>query len=733
MAKKEGTSQESEITTYENILRQATRKKRSILSFSKSFPAYLVLVIMLALSLFIYYNFVQQVKKDRQVAFEKATNSVLTRFQIYYNSHIQIATSVRSLYDNLVQVVRDYLLLYASMPVQTYPSILGFMSVQKVPKYRLSEFIYYVQGQGYFHYNIYPKVDKDVYYPIEFIIPEDANQRFRGLDISSIPGVYLWFKKAIESGTPTATKVFNFRGKDTLSLFLIYPVYDRTFSLSDPKNRIEAFKSAVLMEINVPLFFQLALGAGVPSDTTIIFQCYQIEEDQTRTRLFASQNFNLLQTGFNSILKQSTEFSFLNKKFIVEFSAVPDFGGKFQQILPTVALGILLLLSIILFGFVLAVTTSRARAIDLVERMTRSQRRILDSTKDIIAVLSFDGSWKTMNPASIVILGYEHSELIGKKIDILFTNSKDLIDFYSYFKEIDEEVTRKVDLQMKNKSGETKWISWSFTFSPSENLIYAIGRDITLEKLSEIEETIKAKQAILAEQISREASEFKSYFMTKFSHQLRNMLTTISGYHQILAEKKYNNEDEMLSCLQLAMQDTQELLSSSSDLFDVAGFGKDGSKILSTINVFNFFNEASVSFQRKYPHKQLKILFDEGSLNVTVVSDREELRLAFEKLFTALINGVGLIELNVQVSDSTSEGIAEIQILSTYVETVSRMMNFYNENINNLLEALRYDVDDILLNLSLFASMIRILNGQVKYESLGNDGNMVSIILPKKQ
>lgn len=733
MVRRKNPSKEIEITTYENILRQANRRKKGLFSLSKTLPAFIILAIMFALSFFIYFNFSQQVKKEHELAFVKATNSVLTRFQIYYNSHIQIATSIRSLYDNLVQVVRDYLLLYATMPVRTYPSILGFMSVQKVPKYRLTEFTYYVQGQGYHDYKVYPLINKDIFYPIEFIIPEEANKRFRGLDISSIPGIYLWFKKAIEEGNPIATKVFNFRGNDTLTLFLIYPVYDRTFDLNNSKNRQEAFKSAVLMEINVPQFFKSALGSGVPSDTTIIFQCYQIEEDQTKTKLFASQNFSLLESGFIPSLKQTTEFSFLDKKIYINFFSVPDFGGAFQNYLPTIALVVSLLLSLIFFGFVLSITTSRARAIDLAERMTRSQRRILESTKDIIAVLNFEGVWKTMNPASLNILAYHPEELIGKKIDILFSNARDLNDFYSFVNNSTEEITRKIDYQMKTKFGELKWISWSFTFSPSDNLIYAIGRDITLEKLAEIDEAIKAKQAILAEQISREASEFKSYFMTKFGHQLRNMLTTISGYHQILAENKYQDEDEMQSYLQLAIDDTQELLSSTSDLFDLAGFGKDSSKILSTLNVYNLMNEALLSFQKKYPSKQIKIIFDEGSQNSTVVSDREQLRSAFEKLFFALLNGVDSLELNVQIFDSVAEGIAEIQILATYVELVAKMISFHNENINNLIEALRFDVDDILLDLSLFASMIRMLNGQVKFDSLGADGNFVSIVLPKRQ
>ncbi len=254
-----------------------------------------------------------------------------------------------------------------------------------------------------------------------------------------------------------------------------------------------------------------------------------------------------------------------------------------------------------------------------------------------------------------------------------------------------------------------------------------------MEKLRELEEHIKVKQTLLAEQISREASEFKSYFMAKFSHQLRNILTTIVGYHQILAEKKYENEEEMQLYLSLAMKETQDLLSTSSDLFDVAAFGQDSSKVLSTVNIVNTMNEALVQFQRKFPSKHIRIIFADSSQSATVVSERGELRDAFEKLYTAFIDDAEQLELNVQIVESDIEGIAEIQILATPNETVEKMIRIHNENINNLIEALRYENDSILLNMAIFGSMIRILNGQVRFDTLGTEGNFASIILPKKQ
>jgi PAS domain S-box-containing protein len=724
---------QSEITTYEAILRRATQKQKGAFSLARTYPAFIILLAMLGLSLFIYYNFAQKARTDRQITFEKAVNSVMTRFQIAYNGHLQVANSIRSLYDNLVQVVRDYLLLYATVPTQTYRSILGFMSVQKVTRPQLTEFEYYVQGQGYHDYKVHPDSGKNVFLPIEFIIPEEPNKHLRGLDVSSVEGINHWLQKAIEQGSPIASRIFNFRGNDTLSIFLIYPVFERTLPQRTPRQRREAFKTAVLMEINVPLFFKSALGEGVPTDSLIAFNCYQKEEDGSKTKLFVSLNSKLLEGGFTPLLHQTSEFNFLDKKVFIDFATVPDFESPFQRYLPLMALGVSLLLSFILFGFVLSVLTGRARAIDLAERMTRSQRRIVESTKDIISVLNFEGVLQTINPASVVVLGYEPIELIGKKIDILFAKSKDLEDFYSSITDVKEEITRKVDYLMKSKTGAERWVSWSFTVSPSDGLIYAVGRDITLEKLRELEEHIKVKQTLLAEQISREASEFKSYFMAKFSHQLRNILTTIVGYHQILAEKKYENEEEMQLYLSLAMKETQDLLSTSSDLFDVAAFGQDSSKVLSTVNIVNTMNEALVQFQRKFPSKHIRISFADGSQSATVVSEREELRDAFEKFYTAFIDDAEQLELNVQIIESDIEGVAEIQILATPNEAVEKMIRIHNENINNLIEALRYEDDSILLNMAIFGSMIRILNGQVRFDTLGTEGNFASIILPKKQ
>jgi len=192
--------------------------------------------------------------------------------------------------------------------------------------------------------------------------------------------------------------------------------------------------------------------------------------------------------------------------------------------------------------------------------MTRSQRRIVESSNDIIAVMDLDGYWKSMNPASLKILNYQPDELINRKIDQLFLHSDQTDEFYNLINEPSENLNKKIDLEMLSKDGDVKWISMSLSVSRIEGLIYCTGRDVTLEKIAEEQDKIRNKQIMLAEQLSREANEFKSSFFAKFSLQLRNSLTGILGYIELISLKAYENEEEHDSYIAEATKSSHEIL-----------------------------------------------------------------------------------------------------------------------------------------------------------------------------
>src|SRR4030042_5519967 len=87
-------------SSYEAILKQAIRQPMGWARLKKSYPAYIVLVLMVALS-FLVWDFVgQKVHSDQQLAFDKAQNSVMTRLERRLLQVYQVLQSMRGLYDN---------------------------------------------------------------------------------------------------------------------------------------------------------------------------------------------------------------------------------------------------------------------------------------------------------------------------------------------------------------------------------------------------------------------------------------------------------------------------------------------------------------------------------------------------------------------------------------------------------------------------------------------------------
>jgi len=142
---------------------------------------------------------------------------------------------------------------------------------------------------------------------------------------------------------------------------------------------------------------------GYSSDTSILYRCIDTDYSNKQTPFYESGNYNLSKNNYKPFTDVNT-YRLQTGSLLYNFATIPNFMTGFQKILPTLSFIISLILSFAFFGFVLSVTTSRARAVDLAERMTRSQRRIVDSSKDIIAVMDPEGNWKSMNPASTVIL-----------------------------------------------------------------------------------------------------------------------------------------------------------------------------------------------------------------------------------------------------------------------------------------------------------------------------------------
>ncbi|MBE9002308.1 PAS domain S-box protein [Nostoc sp. LEGE 12447] len=113
--------------------------------------------------------------------------------------------------------------------------------------------------------------------------------------------------------------------------------------------------------------------------------------------------------------------------------------------------------------------------------------RFFSLSIDLLCIANFDGYFKYLNPKWTQTLGWSDEELISKPF-IEFVHCEDRESTIIAA----QKITQSVDaISFENRylcrDGSYKWLSWNATGFSEENLIYAVARDITLNKQNEIE------------------------------------------------------------------------------------------------------------------------------------------------------------------------------------------------------------------------------------------------------
>jgi diguanylate cyclase (GGDEF)-like protein/PAS domain S-box-containing protein len=113
--------------------------------------------------------------------------------------------------------------------------------------------------------------------------------------------------------------------------------------------------------------------------------------------------------------------------------------------------------------------------------------RHFNLSRDMICIAGFDGYFKRVNPAFERVLGYEEAELLGRPfIEFIHPDDRERTT-----EEAAAIGAGRISVQFRNrylgKDGEVRWVEWTSSAVPEENLIYAVARDVTDRKLIEDE------------------------------------------------------------------------------------------------------------------------------------------------------------------------------------------------------------------------------------------------------
>ncbi len=724
-------------SSYGSIVKEASERDSNNSSSAKLYPAFIALVVMLFISGFIYINLEKSVRTKNQENFDEATASVMTRLTNHQSNLIEVVESVAGAYDLVIEVVSDFFMLFSTVPANNYESIISINYIPKVPANELGLYTYNAMSEGYYNYKVYPKDSTlDYYYPIKHVVPLNTSNHIQGFNVGTIPQMKEVIDIVPDSIGVHTTSLFDVR-KDTTGFYFIKAVYHKGTERATKAQREENYRGFVGIEVDAKKYFQEALKGdknvstnAIATDETILFTVYEFV-DGVKCPIYESENSQDFDGQDAPEFHSEIPFKVGDKTWVLDFTSVPNFGGETNNQMPLIVLVISILLTIAFFLFIISVLTGRARAQALAKRMTESQRRIVDASQDIIGVLDTTGKWKTINSASKVIFGYPSERMINTSIKELIapdgmTRYESVFENLSKF---DDNESIRIDFHMKNSENKVICVNWSLTISHSDGLIYAIGRDVTLEKEAAKEAEIRRKQIELTEQFTREISESKTLFMIKLSHHLRNSLTGMSGYLQMLNDGLYENEEEMKEFINEASQSVDELYTYTSDFVDSAIQQDGDSKTkLGIIDVRNELENIKKDLQVQNPKVEIEY---KAECDVFVFADKELFVESLNTLFDVLSYGTESGKIVIQGVVNTYENAAELQISGPPSEEIHHFIEIYKENQNDLINVIDKDKDDVLLKAAIAASNVRRMSGSIIYESFGkDDGALVQLNLP---
>ncbi|MFX3633262.1 MAG: ATP-binding protein [Candidatus Pristimantibacillus sp.] len=278
--------------------------------------------------------------------------------------------------------------------------------------------------------------------------------------------------------------------------------------------------------------------------------------------------------------------------------------------------------------------------------MDARYKLLVENSLDTIALIK-DDRWEYINPSGLRMLAVEHNrEIVGKSIyDFVDEKDHDEVRNWLHFKPICEiEQQKAKEFQWKTAKGNmifTEMVRTSTTFY-GKNIDQVIIRDITERKKNE-ELLINSEKLYIAGQLA-----------AGIAHEIRNPLTSLKGFLQLIASGRSNKNyhDIMKS----------ELIRIESIVSEMLMLSKPQIYQLSYQDLRRIMAETVTLLDTEAIMYNIEIELQSGSEALWIVGVENQIKQVFINVIKNAIEvmpGGGLIRINMSLEDS---GYIRIQI-----------------------------------------------------------------------
>jgi len=253
---------------------------------------------------------------------------------------------------------------------------------------------------------------------------------------------------------------------------------------------------------------------------------------------------------------------------------------------------------------------------------------IISVMDEFLILLNQEGNILTVNRATLDSLQYEHKELKGKSVTILFQEDNFRENFIE--KILQGVAVKNIDGTILTKNGKEVPIIYSSSPVRNEEGIVIgtvfIARDITEHKQAEIE-LVKAK--VKAE----ESDRLKSAFLANMSHEIRTPMNGILGFAELLKEPGLTGEQQQ-EYIRIIEKSGVRMLNIINDIIDISKIESGEMKVT--------ISETNINEQTEYIYNFFKPETDQKGLHLflknALPAKEAIIQTDREKVYAILIN-----------------------------------------------------------------------------------------------
>ena len=636
---------------------------------------------------------------------------------------------------------------------RTRPGVLGTGVTLMLPASERQRHEAEIRAEGFPDYAIHPAGDRPQLSAIVYLEPFSGdNLRAFGYDMFSEPVRQAAMIQARDTGLPAmSAKVTLIQegNRGAQAGFLIYhPLYQKNAPLDSVEDRRKAIRGFVYSPFRVSDIIGHIFKSSVVDVDMAIFDGPPTPENL----LFSSDTTPRIP---RHVLDMPTEIA--GHPWTLRFHSSRQFEAQTHSSQPALLLTGGMIFSLMLFALVYmlgrhsrqmeATTQELERGRDELRAAANYARNLLEASLDPLVTIDANGQISDANLAAEQVTGVQRNKLIGTVFSSYFT---DPVQAENGYRQVFASGTvRDYPLTIRHVSGQLTEVLYNAAVYRDDHGevagVFAAARDVTqanavaceLQKYRQHLESMVAERTealAQAKEAAEAATDAKSAFLAKMSHELHTPMNGVIGLANILKRGELNprQQDQVQKILSVS----HHLLQLIDDILDFARLDTAQLKLQHTdFQPRPLADEVLESLRSRAEQKGLSLtLRIDEAVPQRMSGDALKIRQVFLKLAENAVKFTAQGSISLSLHVETKQGkdllcfVVEDTGIGIHPEDQKRLFQYFEQSDNSLSR--RYDGAG--LGLAIARRLVELMGGEIAFSSRAEQGSRFSFYVPIK-